>query len=166
MATSTEATVRSTIVAAIRGIAVSGLGFDESGGNVKDYPLDVEHPENLQDYLRARVGNTFVARCWSVEAKAVEAYLAQGDVGMLTRLYTVNLSAYYERGVGGAGYRTLIDHARAVREAIYLLGTGLSGTVSRVLSISPLTISVRGFGADQLLVGEFSYEFERRSPDW
>ena len=166
MATSTEATVRDVIVAAIRAIAVTSLGFDEANGNVKSYPLKSEHPEKRDDYTLAFVGNIRLCRCWSVDVRAIELYVAQRDVGMLTRLYTVSIEAFYEFGVGGDGHITLIDHARNVRESIKNLGTGLSGTVSRMVSLSPLQISPQSLGNEEKLVGEFSYEFERINPDW
>jgi hypothetical protein len=144
VATSTEATVRSTIVAALQAIAVTGLGFDESNGNIRAYPIEFEQEENRDSYLSATVSGAKVVRCWSVDVRGREEHGITGDAGILSRFYDVTVKGYYAVGVDGAGYQTIIDHGRKVLS----LGLEPAGTTGNVIG------------------GELRYVFERRNPDW
>jgi len=167
MALSTEETVRQALVEAIEAIAVSGLGFDQAGGNVKEYPLDLEAKEDVPDYLTALVGGEPVVRCWSVFVTASEDWLAEDGVGI--RRYTVKFEAYYEVETAGAGANLIVEHARKVRGAIRSLGSMLGGRVDTMAPISEVQIS-RLSGVEpsdgQILVATFGFTAERRNPDF
>ncbi len=172
MATSTEATVRDAIAAAIRGIA-GELGFARVGGNVRDYPLEYEGADDRLEYLMAEVGEGWHVRCWSVFVTASDRWHAAG--GVMLREYSVVISAYYEVGTamlieeGVAGANLLVDHARKVRGAIRQLGSTLGGRVDTMGPMSEIAISVlSGVAPDdgRIMVGTFGFTAERRNPDF
>lgn len=167
MATSTEATVRDVIVTALRAIAVTSLGFQDTNGNIRDYPIEFEKEELRTSYLSSTVAGRKVVRCWSVDVRAREEFSATSDNGIMTRFYGVTVKGYYDIGVGGEGYRDIIDHGRKVREAIRDLGIGLSGTVSRWVVNDEMSIGLEPAGASgNVIVGVLQYVFERANPDW
>lgn len=166
MATSTEATVRATIVTAIEGV-YDTLGFDQAPGNVKDYLLEYEPEERQPAYLMASVDGKKVIRAWAVDVRGNDDWYAAGNI--TKRTYRIRIRAYYAPGVGGEGINALIDGARAVRNAIRLLGSRLSETVDRVVSTGEIESDVVE-GSDALpgrmIVGSMEYVAEKRNPDF
>lgn len=163
--TSTEATVRNTLVAAIQGIA-SDLGFDEAKGNVKDYPLDYHTGERLQTYLMASVDGKREPRAWAVDVKGSEEWVAMNNTTM--RTYLVRVIGYYAEGIDGDNYKLLIDHATKVRGAIVGLYVNLGGVVDRVSKMTPLSHSKRSGidGNRDIWVGEMTMTAERKNPSF
>jgi hypothetical protein len=164
MATSTEATVRGVIATAIRGIA-DQLGFDEVGGNVREYPLEMHQATDLPGYLMAKVGGKQVVQCWAVDVRAHDLPYALQQIPR--RTYAIRVFAYYAKGVNGESYLKLIDHGRLIRGQIKLLSNSLSNTVNRIVSATPLDISERtGLDVDRTLQGLMTYSCDRENPDF
>lgn len=164
MATSTERTVRDTLIAAIRGIS-SDLGFDAPQGNVKDYPLEMHHDARASVYLQAMVSGKNVARCWAVDVRGHDEPFALGNISK--RTYVVRVIGYYAKGQNGDGYKDLVDHATKVRGAIRSLTNNWSLTVSRILSATPLDVNeLDGTDFKALWQGIMTYTAERTNPDF
>lgn len=128
---STEETVRDVIVQAIKDIAQKDLGFDAIDGNVRDYLLDHERPENYAGYLMADCDNQKIPAAWGVQVTGTENFYALGETRR--RFYNILVEGYRGLGVNGEGIKTLIEHARKVRQAILNLDIHLDQTVTRVL---------------------------------
>lgn len=165
---STERTVADEILGAMREIARPGLGFDAVEGNIKDYPLEFEAGEQRGGYLRALVDGVLTARCWCVDVRSRE--VLKGTGGLLERTYDIAVMGYYEKGVGGTGYRLLIDHARAVRRAMYDLSPTLGGRVDLMEDGGELEIAEQldpgNVARGGLLVGRMQWSAIRRNPDF
>lgn len=165
MATSTEATLRAVIVAAIQGVAQSDLDFDDVKGNVRDYPLEMHHEEDLAGYLKAKVKGEQVMRCWAVDVRAHDEPFALNQVHR--RVYAIRIFGYYSKGANGESYKDMIDHARVIRGQIRLLSNNLSGTVNRIVAATPLDIAERtGLGVGKMYQGLMTYTAERNNPDY
>jgi len=165
VATSTVASVRTVIVNAIKGIAQTDLGFAEANGNVREYPLEAHHEEDLPNYMTAKVGNARVVRCWAVDVRGHDIpYALQLRQ---RRIYTIRIYAYYAKGVGGVSYLDLLNHAQSVSGAIRSLSNNLGGTVNRITSSTPLDIVERtGLSVGKIWQGLMTYEAERENPDY
>lgn len=165
MATSTEATVRAVLVSAIQGIAQSSLGFDDANGNVRDYPLEMHHEEDIPGYLKARVGGVQVMRCWAVDVRGNDGPFALERVGK--RVYAIRIIAYYAKGTGGQAYLDMLAHSRKVAGQIRLLSNNLGGTVNRITGSTPMDpVERTGLSVGKLLQGTMTYTAERESPDF
>lgn len=164
MAVSTERTVRNVLIGALQEIAQDGLGFDLPGGNVKPYPLEMVPKELQTDYLTTEVEGHKVARCWAVDVQGHDTPFAMGNIQ--TREYSVRIIGYYGVDEDPDNYTLLIDHARAVREAIKDLGINLSGTITRILGTQPFAFSVVSSEFGDLYVGEMRLTAERTNPDY
>lgn len=165
MATSTEAALRAVLVAAIQGVAQSDLEFDDANGNVRDYPLEMHHEEDIAGYLKAKVRSTQIVRCWAVDVRAHDQPYAMSQIHQ--RTYAIRIFGYYAKGVNGEGYKSMVDHARVIRGQIRLLTTSLSGTVNRIVSATPLDITERsGLSVGKMLQGVMTYTAERSNPDY
>lgn len=169
MATSTEATVRSTIIAALRAesVAQTILKFDKPEGNIKDYLIDHETRESIAQYLGALVDGKMTVRCWAVEVLGNDDWFAQESISK--REYQITLQGYYAMGVNGSGAKTLIDHSNGIRNMLRGMGPTISGTVTRVARTGrPDIRKVSGLDSDkgEILVGTIIYVCERTNPDF
>ena len=167
MATSTEETVRDAIVAAIRGVAQSDLGFDLPYGNVKDYLYEFEADERKGAYLMTMVGGKKTIRCWAVDVLGDDDWYASNNV--TKRDYQITIRGYYDLGVDGAGVKALVTGARKVREAIRSLNSTLGNRVDLIRDTSALAREiVTGIDPQggKVLVGTMVYLAERRGPDF
>jgi hypothetical protein len=165
MATSTEATVRTVIVNAIRAIAQSDLGFDEPNGNIREYPLEFHQNEQRTSYLMAKVNGVQTARAWAVDVIGYDEPFALG--GISKRTYQIRILAYYGKGVDGVAYHAMIDHARKIREAMNGLTNNIGGTANLISSATGL---VPGEQIDsdvgRLITGTMTYAATRTNPDY
>lgn len=167
MATSTGDLILADIVAAIRAIAVSGLGFAEANGNIKDYLLAEEQPEHVPTYLYANVGAERRLRAWGVQVNESEDYTRGGNREKGWRTYRIVVEGYY--GFHGSNPTNLMrTHARAIRKAIKDMTLRLNDRVSAVINVSEFSVAVESSeGAEvTMATGQFIIEAERFNPDW
>lgn len=136
---STEATVRNAIVAAIEAV-YADLGFDDVDGNVKDYLPEYHHKENIPGYFMAMVSGKNIARVVAVQVLAGEDDFTSTSV--VRRSYQITIKGFYEVGEEGEGINALLSGMSKVREAIFGMGTNLSSTVTRFISIESSGIEV------------------------
>lgn len=115
---STERTVRDVIVNAIKAIAQTKLGFVLPDGNVKDFLLDYGTVGKETEYLFSKVESGKRVRAIGVQVLSSES--PGKDQGIDVRSYNITIRMYYEID-NGVGINTMIDHARAIREAINAL---------------------------------------------
>lgn len=166
MATSTEATVRSTIVTAIQGIA-STLGFESATGNVHSYLLEWENDERKANYLMARLSDgTKKVRAWGVQVLGNDDWVATGNITV--RRYQILIVGYYAQGTEGEGINAMINGSNSIRNAIRQLGSRLSDRVDVVVSTGQIQPSFLG-GVDPVgpvLQGVMEYVAEKRNPDF
>lgn len=163
MAVSTEATVNAAIVAAIRDI-YADLGFDEPQGNVRAYPLEMHDAAQAATYLRASVDGKNVARCWAVDVRGHYEPFALGRIPQCT--YAIRITGYYAKGQDGEGYTALLAGARKISGALNTLGPTLSGTVTRILSATPIEPTERDSESGKLITGFLGIQALRTNPDF
>lgn len=164
MAVSTEATVRSVIAEAIRGIAAD-LGFDDIRGNIREYPIEMHHDDRHAVYLKSVVNGRQEARAIAVDVRGHDEPFAMRQIAR--RTYSIRVIFYYAKGTNGEAYQDMIDHARLVRGEINELSPTLSGTVTRILSATPLDITEQDRkDHGKILVGTLAYSAERTNPDF
>lgn len=150
---STEDDVRAAVKTLIEGIAVSKLGFSVVGGNVKDYPIEFAQDEELTAYLYSTIGADKVLRAFYVWVETVDETPKATNL-VLDRVYNIRVGGYFPKGQDGVPAKLAIQHARAIREAIWNTGTiTLSNTVDRIemasaFSLSPLTLETDGADED------------------
>lgn len=161
---STEDAVRDFLVDALEAIAQSKLGFDETNGNIKDYPIEFENDEDRPAYLMAPVGGKKKARCWSVDVRGDDTIFAQG--GVTLRNYLIVLSGYYGLDKDGESYKALISHARKIREKIKSYGVQLNNLVDTIRDGTPLSIDYLGSDEDgnRIIKGSFTYTAQKQNP--
>ena len=151
---STEAQVRTQVVNLIKGI-YSTLGFDEYPGNVKEYLLELEVPEQRGAYLSATVESKKVVRAWAVQVVRLES----NETEQATRSgeYEVTIVGYYDWTSGIAN--TMLDHASAIRGEIYKrVNTSLGGTVDYITDSTAVSFEEVGSEIhDNLLAISFSF---------
>ena len=165
---STEAGLRSELVSAIQAIAVTKLGFDIAGGNVKDYLLEHEQDEKQVSYLMASVAGVKKVRVWFVWVTASDNFFALG--GITQRRYEIIIAGFAEAGIAGAGAKYLIDGANSIRNAIRTSTTiTINSKVNHIESNTPIDI-VPYFGVDpkagKILLGSMRYTAIKNNPDW
>lgn len=155
------------IVAAIKAIAVSDLGFEQQQGNVRDYLLDYEAKSKAASYLAAMVDGAQVVRCWAVQVLSNEEW--HGANNLMKRTYQITIRGYYAVGADGEGVNAIIDGALKIQGAIRSLNSNLSLTVDTVRSTDDLGLSVQG-GSDsedgEILVGTMRYTAEKTGADY
>lgn len=163
---STEEAVRAVLVDAMRAIAQTKLGFDDTEGNIKDYLLDYESDEDRADYLASAVGGKLKLRAWGVQVLGADTIFAQGAI--TRRDYAIRIVGYYGMGKNGEGINDLITHARKIREKIKSFGVSLSDTLDTITDGTPLEIETIGSAEDgeKILRGQFSYLGTKQNPDW
>lgn len=163
MAISTERTVRTTIVTAIRAIAQTSLGFDAPGGNVWEGPLERELLERRVAYLTASVGQKRAVRAWAVDVLGYDEFF--GMKSLMKRTYQIAITGYY--GNDGDRGMTLVDHATKVRGAMRDLTVNIGGTVSLVSGSTGLSIAENNStDAGPMFVGTLRYTAIRENPDF
>jgi hypothetical protein len=164
---STDSTLSELIVGGIRGIAQSELGFDEPGGNVRDYRYEDEAEERRGPYLMAKVGGRQRVRCWSVWVQSSDRFYATGSV--MLRTYSVTIDAFYPKLKGGEGAKAIRDGALKIRGAIRGFGSMLHRLVDTCGPIGEVAIAEMG-GVEapdgQILRGRFGFTAEKRNPDF
>lgn len=164
MAVSTEATVRTVLVELIQAVSHE-LGFDEESGNVREYPIEMHHDERTSAYLKATVDGKQVARAIAVDVRGHDEPFALKRVPI--RTYAIRILFYYAKGQDGQAYIDMINHARVVRGELNDIMPTLSGTVSRIVSATPLAIEeIERLDFGKLLVGTLAITAERTAPDF
>ena len=134
---STDESVRSVIVQAIQGIAVSELGFDDADSSVQEYLLEFEDLSQAVKYLSAMKNGKPVMRKWAVQVTSTDNWFATGDV--VKRTYEIRAVGYY--GFSAGGVNELVRATRKVRSAIRQLTSRLGGTVDTIDSVSNISPS-------------------------
>lgn len=165
MATSTEATVRSAIVTALQAIALTDLGFDNPGGNIRPYLLDYEASEKKASYLSAQVAGKNTVYAIAVDVTGSDEWYAMGNI--TKRTYKIIVRIYRAVGVNGDGSTAVIEAARKIRGAI----RGMTSTLSSTVDIASGTGELeRDFvdGVDgahgEMVVGTLTYEAQKVNP--
>ena len=150
--------VRDKIVSTISGIAQSGLGFDNAGGNVHEYLYDYEQDEKKSSYLSAEVGSRKVCRAWGVQVtSSIEPY-STGNVYLHS--FTVTIEGYYRV----AERNTLIDHAELIKDALQAIYPDLDGVVDVASAVSDLTLTIAEGQTEssEMVVGSMTLTAELR----
>lgn len=168
MADSTEATVRLELVKTIQAIAQTDLGFDNIGGNVREYLLDYEATPNRPLYLMASCGAKKTLRVWGVMVSGADQFLGSG--GLTQRIYNITIRGYYDVGTNGTGINLLLEHRRKIAGAIMNAGTTLRDTVTFIDSPGVDQPQKVSSGLDkepgEMLVGSITYRATRRAPTY
>lgn len=167
MATSTEDSIRSALVTAVQGIAVTELGFDETSGNVHSYLLEEEIDEKIADYLGAKVNFEDVIRAWAVQVYASEDFSEAFSSQQGTRLYEIAVEGYYGAH-GETPVNTIITHMRKVRKAIFDLNLNLGQRVDRVETMDQLSLDrIRPANVgDEVFKARMVISATRKCVDW
>lgn len=167
---STESTVRAAIVSAIQAVAVSDLGFSNANGNVKSYLVEFQQRDEIDEYFSAAVSGSTdpQVRAWAVQVVGSDEPLTTAT-DETQRQYSITVRAYYELGVDGTGVNLMIDHARAVREALKEMADYLGNTVDRILSsrtTEPRLVEFPGLGVLEIATMDIQVEAEKDGPTY
>lgn len=166
MAISTEATVRTVLINAIRGQA-ENIGWDDTAnGNVHDHLLEWRHDEGKGEYLMAMVGGDLTVLAVGVQVRGNDDWFAAGNI--TKRTYEIEISIYAAMGVDGEGVNRVFDVARHIRNGIRLLGQRLSETVDFVSAtgqVEPKLIADLD-PVGPIIEGPMRYVAERKNPDF
>lgn len=157
---STATSVRTAIETAIKAIETD-LGFTDGDFDfLHTHLLDHELTERRLPYVKsALAAGSKVTRAIGIEVLERETH-DQLFANVVNRVYQITIEFYYDVGTDGSGVKTLIDHMRAVREAIKDMATELSGTVDRVESINQTRPTLRRMAGleEEFLVAQIQME--------
>lgn len=132
---STDTTVRTAIVDALREIGTTQFGLVTPSDGIHHHLLEWERTENYGGYLMQSVtvpSATKMVRAWGVMVQSINDIYASNNLPR--RLYRITIEAYYECETNGLGINRLIDHCRAAQKAIIDLTNTLGNTVDTVLN--------------------------------
>lgn len=167
MAVSTERTVCDVLVAAMRSVSAQ-LGFADPQGNIRNYLIENHQAEQVTAYLSAKVtdkaGSRVEPRVWGVEVLGSEEPWSTPKKNK--RTYQVTITGYYLKGTEGEGWNRLIDHATVIRGAIGEISPDWKGTVTRIVSSSPLSRGELDADGGPLVVGTLRFTAERSNADY
>lgn len=165
---STEQSLRTVITDAIKAIAVTSLGFDNTNGNVKDYLIQFQRKELYSKYLIAPCdGGIKQVRCWAVQVFGHDPFFAVARE--TERLYSITIAAYYGMDKDGAGIELLTTHARKVREVIKNLGPSMSNLTDLVTDVAAPTVEVQtdlDESLEPILLMQWTLSASKSSPTW
>lgn len=152
---STAVTVRGALETAIQGIETS-LGFASADyTQIHTHRLDHELPDRYSQYLKGSIdGGGKETRAIGIEVLERESH-DQLFAQVVNRFYDITIEFYYDVKTDGTGVQTLINHMRAVRQAIKNMSTELSSTVDRVEEINqtrPEIVEIEGLERPFILV--------------
>lgn len=135
MATSTSATIRSALVAAIQGIAVSSLGFTSGDAASSTQELLLEDSEQddaarAAAYLFSTIGGVKKVRKWAVQVTSTEEPHQARNIAK--RTYYIKVRCYYS----APDIATMVAHREKVAQAIWALEFNLGGRVDSLAAAS------------------------------
>lgn len=165
--TSTERTLRDTLVSALRA-AAGDLGFDELEGNVRDYLIEHEVPEQRDNYLTTLVSNNFAVRAIAVWVTSYDEPMAltRGPNNlMLLRTYSVEVRAYVELGINGIGAREAIDLDSKIRAIVLALGSQIRPITDAFVGMQPARFNIISTGGRDVATITRVFTYTKDEPD-
>lgn len=165
---STDRTVTETIVNALRANATL-FGFDDIDGNIRDFLIEHEVPEQRSNFLIADVLGVARVRAFSVFTTSTDSIVALTsgpDNSIIDRVYTTEIRIYEELGINGAGARQLLQLDSIARGIILRLGSTLRLVIDAVQPIQSPRLSVlNGLERDLIMLSRI-YSFRKTNPDY